>query len=64
MENGIQIVLTWQSILGAAAIIGAVVAIVNYLRKLFGWFDQIKDRHERLDSTDDQYKDYHYQKRV
>ena len=32
--------------------------------KLFGWFDQIKDRHERLDSTDDQYKDYHYQKRV
>lgn len=40
METGIQIVLTWESILGAAAIIGAVVAIVNYLKKLFGWFNR------------------------
>lgn len=40
MENGIQIVLTWQSILGAAGIIGAVVAIISYLRKLFGWFEK------------------------
>lgn len=35
-----QITLTWQSLLGAAAIIGAVVAIVNYLKKLFGWFEK------------------------
>ena len=40
MENGIQIVLTWESILGAAGIIGAVVAIISYLRKLFGWFEK------------------------
>lgn len=40
MEEGLNIVLTWQSIAGAAAIIGAVVAIVNYLKKLFGWFEK------------------------
>ena len=35
-----EITLTWQSVVGAAAIIGAVVAVVNYLRKLFGWFER------------------------
>ena len=49
MENGIQIVLTWQSVLGAAAIIGAVVAIIGYLRKLFGWFErqEVQDKELR-----------------
>lgn len=35
-----QITLTWQSLIGAAAIIGALVAVINYLRKLFGWFEK------------------------
>lgn len=35
-----EVVLTWQSVVGAAAIIGAVVAVINYLRKLFGWFEK------------------------
>jgi len=35
-----QITLTWQSLVGAAAIMGAVVAILTYLRKLFGWFER------------------------
>ena len=48
MENGIQIMLTWQSILGASAIIGAVVAIVNYLRKLFGWFEAQKMQEKEI----------------
>lgn len=41
-----QITLTWQSIAGAAAIIGAAVAIINYLKKLFGWFEkqEMQDR--------------------
>ena len=53
-----QITLTWQSIVGAAAIIGAFIALVTYLKKLFGWFDQqakqdrdiqnIKDEQELL----------------
>ncbi|MCR5049949.1 MAG: rhomboid family intramembrane serine protease [Paludibacteraceae bacterium] len=32
--------------------------------KFFEWLDRLKDDHERLDSTDDHYKDYHYHKRV
>lgn len=35
-----QLVLTWQTVLTASAIIGAFVALVNYLRKLFGWFER------------------------
>ena len=33
--------------------------------KIFDWWDRLKEnRHRRLDSTDDRFKDYHYQKRV
>ena len=35
-----QITLGWQSIVAAAAIIGAFVAVIGYLRKLFGWFER------------------------
>ena len=38
----VQITLSWQSVITAAAIIGAFVALVNYLKKLFGWFDRQK----------------------
>ena len=54
MENGIQILMTWQSILGAAAIIGAVVAIVNYLRKLFGWFEKQEMQDKELKAIQDE----------
>ena len=41
-----QITLTWQSLIGAAAIVGAFVALVRYLRKIFGWFErqEVQDR--------------------
>lgn len=41
-----QITLTWQTLLTAAAIVGAFVALVSYLRKLFGWFErqEMQDR--------------------
>ena len=33
--------------------------------RLFAWWDNIKNRrHQRLNSTDDRFKDFHYQKRV
>ena len=48
VENGIKIILTWQSVLGAAAIIGAVVAIIGYLRKLFGWFERQEMQEKEL----------------
>jgi hypothetical protein len=35
-----QITLTWQSLIGAAAIVGAFVALVSYIRKIFGWFER------------------------
>lgn len=35
-----QITLSWQTILTASAIVGAFVAIVSYVRKLFGWFEK------------------------
>ena len=54
MENGIQIVLTWQSVLGAAAIIGAVVAIIGYLRKLFGWFERQEMQEKELKAIQDE----------
>lgn len=36
----IQVTLTWQTLLSAAAVVGAFVALVAYLRKLFGWFER------------------------
>lgn len=41
-----HITLTWQSMVGAAAIVGAFVALVNYIRKIFGWFER-QDRQEK-----------------
>lgn len=35
-----NIILSWQSLIGAAAIVGAFVALVSYLRKIFGWFEK------------------------
>lgn len=35
-----QITLTWQTVITAAAIVGAFVGITQYLKKLFGWFDR------------------------
>lgn len=34
------VTLTWQTLMTAVAIVGAFVALVNYLKKLFGWFDK------------------------
>ena len=43
-----QISLTWQSIVTAAAIIGAFVAVVSYLRKLFGWFERQEQQDKEI----------------
>lgn len=37
-----QITLTWQSIITAAAVVGAVVALVTYVFKAVRWFDKQK----------------------
>lgn len=38
--DAMTVTLTWQSLVTAVAIVGAVVALVNYLRKVFGWMDK------------------------
>ena len=49
------VTLSWQTILSAAAIVGAFVALVAYLRKLFGWFErQEKQDKEISDIKDEQ----------
>jgi len=35
-----QITLTWQSIITAAAVVGAIVALVTYFSKVVRWVDQ------------------------
>ena len=44
-EN-MTVTFSWQTLLSAAAVVGAFVALVAYLRKLFGWFE----RQEKQDS--------------
>lgn len=34
-----DVTITWQSLVAAAGIIGALIAMFNYLRKLFGWVE-------------------------
>ena len=34
------VTLTWQSVLTASAIIAAIAALWNYLKKLFGWVEK------------------------
>lgn len=49
------VTLSWQTVLSAAAIVGAFVALVAYLRKLFGWFErQEKQDKEISDIKDEQ----------
>ena len=34
------VTLTWQSFVVAAGVVGAIVALIAYLKKIFGWFDK------------------------
>ena len=49
-----QITLSWQSVVTAAAIIGAVVTVVSYLRKLFGWFEQQETQDKEIRAVKDE----------
>lgn len=50
-----QITLSWQTLLSLAAISGAFVAVISYIRKIFGWFDrQEKQDKEIQDMRDEQ----------
>lgn len=46
----IQLTLTWQTIVTAAAVIAAFVALVKYLAKVFGWFHQQGEDSDEINS--------------
>lgn len=43
-----QITLTWQSVITAAAIVGAVVALVTYFAKIVHWVDKQSKQDEEI----------------
>lgn len=43
-----QIVLTWQSIITAAAVVGGVVALVTYFTKVVRWVDKQAKQDEEI----------------
>lgn len=44
-----QITLTWQSIITASAIIGAIVALVSYFSKIVRWVDKQKKQDDDIE---------------
>lgn len=50
------VTLTWQSVLTASAIVAAVVALWNYVRKLVGWVDRQKQQDADIKTIKDELK--------
>lgn len=45
---GLQIVLTWQSVITAAAFVGAVIVLVTYFSKVVRWVDKQSKQDEEI----------------
>ena len=43
-----QITLTWQTIITASAVVGAVVALVTFFSKIVRWVDRQKKQDEDI----------------
>lgn len=43
-----QIVLTWESVITASAVVGAVIALVTYFSKVVRWVDKQKKQDEDI----------------
>ena len=52
-----QITLTWQSIITAAAIVGAVVALVSYFSKVVRWVDKQATQDEAINQLRKHHED-------
>lgn len=50
-----QITVTWQTIITAAAVVGAIIALATYFVKVFRWFD----RQEKQDKDIKDIKQHH-----
>ena len=47
-EDEMEITITWQSLVTAVAIVGAGIALINYLKKLLGWFDKPAEQEKEI----------------
>lgn len=52
-----QITLTWQSVITAAAFLGAVVALVTYFSKVVRWVDKQSKQDEEIKQLKKQHED-------
>ena len=50
------VTLTWQSVITAAAIVGAVAALVKYLKNLFGWVEKQTQQDKDIASIKEEQK--------
>ena len=52
-----QITLTWQGIITAAAVIGAIVAIVTYFSKVVRWVDKQNEQDSEIKKLKSHHED-------
>lgn len=50
-----QFTVTWQGIITAAAVVGAIIALVSYFAKVYRWFD----KQEKQDRDIKEIKQHH-----
>lgn len=52
-----QITLTWQSFITAAAVVGAVIALVTYFSKLVRWVDKQNEQDQEIKKLKQHHED-------
>lgn len=52
-----QITITWQTFITAAAVIGAIVALVTYFSKVVRWFDKQKEQDKDIKEMKQHHED-------
>ena len=52
-----QITVTWQGIITAAAVVGAIIALVSYFVKLYRWFDRQQKQDEEIKNIQKHHED-------
>lgn len=52
-----QITLTWQTFITAAAVVGAIIALVGYFSKMVRWFDKQKEQDKDIKDIKQHHED-------
>lgn len=52
-----QITLTWQSVITAAAVVGAVIALVTYFSKIVRWVDKQNEQDKEIQNLKKHHED-------